>query len=503
MRNRRCKVQAIGLYLLMALVVGAGVAQGAEPRMTMWGTPPRQKPHFTKGAEGFPPLPLPVTPQRRTEKKRPPAPPLLIANLSRFSFDGWLGSPGAVDQLLQNARRNLNLWYGWEQLDIQTVVREFNSNLQHKTPILYLCALYPLNLTQDQRQALAAYVLNGGTLLINCCGQDAAFQSAREELARMFPHYELRRLPPDHPLYTANYRITAVHYLAPAPGIAPGNTHAGETVGLPRLEAVTIGTRAAVIVSREDLACGWNQWNNPAVARVTPEDSTKLGLNIMTYVTAEMRFAKFLSHTQEVAGPTIRPREQLVLAQLVHNGNWDPNPSAVPLFLKDLASNTSIAVSFDRKVLELKDPTIFSYPLLYLTGTWDPRFSKEEVAILRRYLTTGGTLIADAAAGRVEFDIAFRKLCRTMFPDAPLKVLPPGHPIYTCFYHMTSAHVNLEKGPVQPQIEAVMINGRAAILYSKLGLSDGWAQVFSVYARSYDSADAIKLGTNMVVYAMQ
>ncbi len=471
-----------------------------QERLTIWGTPPREKAHRTKAAEGFPPLPLPVVPQRRTEKKRPPAPPKLLANLSGFSFDAWKGSPGAVDHLLKNARKHLHVWYGWEQLDIASLARKHASGIEHRTPILYLCAYYPLNLTNDQRGALRGHVLAGGTLIINCCGQDEAFHSTRDELERMFPKYECRLLPPDHPVYHAYDAIDKVSY--PIPSNNPLDEGA-ETVDRPRLWAVTLGTRAAVIVSHEDLACGWNQWNNPTVKRVGAKDSTRLGLNIITYVTADHRYAKFLSKTRDVAGPSVRPRQQLIFAQLVHDGNWNPNPSAVPLLLKELASNTSVAVQFVRKSMPVKDPALFEHPLLYMTGTWDPNLRRDEVVLLRRHLTNGGILIADAAAGRLEFDTAFRALCKELFPQQPLTPLPPDHSLFASFHQIDQLHLNHETAPVTPTLEAVIVNDRPVILFSKFGLSDGWAHQFSAYARAYTATDALKLGTNMVVYAMQ
>lgn len=486
----------------LAAVIVAGLCASvlADERITMWGTPPREKPQRTKAAEGFPPLPLPVVPQRRTEKKRPPAPPKLLANLANFSFDGWQGSPGAVDTLLNTAQENLKVWYGWEQVDISALVRQHTSGVISRTPIVYLCAYYPLNLTDEQRAALAAYVLNGGTLLINCCGQDEAFASTKAELARMFSKVELRLLPADHPIYHSYHDIEKVSY--PAPSASALDSGAAET-GAPRLRAITLGTRAAVIVSYEDLACGWNKWNNPAVKRVAASDSNRLGLNLITYITAENRFAKFLSRTQEVAGPTVRPREQLVFAQLIHDGNWNPNPSAVPLFLKELASNTSIAVQFDRQTIQLKDPGLFGYPLLYMTGTWDPKFTDEEVALLHRYLANGGVLIVDAASGRTEFDTAFRALCKRLFPGQSLQALPADHPLFSSFHKIDTLRLNHQDEPVAPVVEAVLVDEKPVILYSKVGLCDGWAHEFSAYARGYTTPDALRLGTNMVVFSMQ
>jgi hypothetical protein len=486
---------------LMALVVVAlfSVPCLAQDKITMWGTPPREKPHMTKAGEGFPPLPLPAVPQRRSEKKRPPAPPMLIGNVSNFSFEGWQGSPGAVDTLLGNARGRLNLWYGWEQVDIRTLAREFTSGVTRRTPILYLCAYYPLNLSNDQRSALREYVAAGGTLLINACGQDAAFAAAEKELEQMFPKVPLRTLPPDHPVYHSYFDMTTVSYPTPSTNALDAGA---STKGPPRLKAISLGTRAAVIVSLEDLACGWNQWNNPTVRRVAAEDSTKLGLNIITYATAENRLAKFLAKTIDVTGPSVRPRQQLTLTQIVHDGNWDPNPSAVPLFIKDLASNTSIAVQFERTPMPLKDPKLFEQPLLLMSGTWDPNLKDDEIALLRRYLTNGGVLLAESASGRVEFDVAFRELCTKLFPTTALAPLPSDHPLFTAFYKIDTVQVNHENEPVKPQIEAVMAGDKPVILYSRFGLSDGWAHQHSAYAKAYASADALKLGTNLVVYLM-
>jgi len=110
--------------LLAPAVIGmVCTAAVSQERITVWGPPPREKPHMTKAAEGFPPLPLPVVPQRRTEKKRSPAPPILLANLTNFGFAGWQGSPGAVDRLVAKAKEKLEAWYGWEPLDIEEFVR--------------------------------------------------------------------------------------------------------------------------------------------------------------------------------------------------------------------------------------------------------------------------------------------------------------------------------------------------------------------------------------------
>lgn len=483
----------------------------------MWGTPPRQSPSFQKSASGVMMGPNPLLTQRRSEHKRPPAPPKIIANLYNFGHEGWLGSPGSVDALLRVSKQKLGMWYGWEHLDISDVTAKHDADVRIRTPILYLCAFYPLDLKPAEMAALRTYVLQGGLLLINCCGQEASYDSARRELETMFPKRPLRLLPSDHPVYRSHFKVERVHWpvdmlkshgakdldelseLEDMAGIAGESVDVTE---LPRLRGVTIGTRAGVVVSLEDMACGWNQWDNRAVKRYSLADSNAIGANIMTYALSELRYAKFLTSTHEIKGPSVAPRRQLVLPQLIHDGNWDPNPSAVPYLLKALAETTSMSVKFERRQFELHNPDLFAYPLLYMTGTWDPKLNEAEIAILRRHLSEGGCLLADSAAGRMEFDRAFRKLVGKLFPDAGLKKLKAGHPLFRSYHQIEKLHVNHQLEPVEPEVEAVFHEDRPVVLYSPLGLCDGWSQQYSAYARCYETEDAIRLASNMIVYLM-
>ena len=64
------------LFLIGILLASPGFGQ--KP----CGPAPKAERHRIKAGEGFPPLPLPVTPLRRTEKKRPPAPPVLMGKIN-------------------------------------------------------------------------------------------------------------------------------------------------------------------------------------------------------------------------------------------------------------------------------------------------------------------------------------------------------------------------------------------------------------------------------------
>ena len=92
---------------------------------------------------------------------------------------------------------------------------------------------------------------------------------------------------------------------------------------------------------------------------------------------------------------------------------------------------------------------------------------------------------------------------RELFPDHPLQELKSDDPLFSCFHKIGLVSAHHESNPIQPAIEAVTIDSKPAILYSKFGLGDGWARQFDAYAKCYAPDDAVKLGTNMIVYAMQ
>src|SRR3954469_24961105 len=83
--NRLALLLAAGL-----LVVGGGFARAQEFENPKANIPPKAAPQRRNGGEGMPPLPLPATPLRRSEKKREPSPPALVGNItfSKTSLQG-------------------------------------------------------------------------------------------------------------------------------------------------------------------------------------------------------------------------------------------------------------------------------------------------------------------------------------------------------------------------------------------------------------------------------
>jgi hypothetical protein len=82
---------------------------------------------------------------------------------------------------------------------------------------------------------------------------------------------------------------------------------------------------------------------------------------------------------------------ELTIGQVQYDGggDWYANPSSLPNLLAFIAERTGLQVSARPREVRLTDPSLRSYPYLYLTGHGNIRLSEQEVEALRRYLEGG------------------------------------------------------------------------------------------------------------------
>ena len=228
---------------------------------------------------------------------------------------------------------------------------------------------------------------------------------------------------PEEPVYSSYYKLGNLTYKK-----GDGSTF----VEPPCLEGIDFGCRTGVIFSPRDLTCGWDGHEHPRGTRVVIDEARQVGANLITYVLGTFQLGRFLSSTKVYYEASAPSRDDLVFAQLIHDGDWDPDPSAVHNLLKYVRDNSTMEVKFKRENVRLKDPKVAEYPLLYATGHRDFAWSAEEAAALGRYLKAGGLLLADACCGRMAFDLAFRREIAKALPGQKLVRLPADHPLYHC-----------------------------------------------------------------------
>ena len=462
---------------------------------------PKAAPQRRNAGEGFPPLPLPATPLRRSERKREPSPPALVGSVTfseaalRKANVQWQTTIIDIEQWVNWTNNQLGQRYRFVQTDFS----KFSYD-PTELPILYFTGWQAMPEFDDVTvQKLRQYLMDGGTWVVHSnCGRPEFNESFKRQIARIFPDRELAALPTDHPLFSSFHQITEMRLRK---GKEPWVTVP------PYLETINIGTRAAVIFSPFDLSCGWDADANPIEGGVLyhREDALKLGANITTYCLAEYQYGRFFANQKVYHQAEDATRDQLVLGQVVHNGDWDATPHGVPNLLKTIDQSTTLHVQFKRVPVDLEKSDIFSFPVLFMAGQRKFAFSDNARKRLREYLDSGGCLIADCVVGASEFDAAFREEVRKLYPDRPMSVLPMDHPIYNLVMDARQVEFSpmakqLLPGARSPILEAVEVDGALPIVYSPLSMSAGWERLPRAYNKGYADADALKLGVNVFMY---
>ena len=93
-----------------------------ETNYTCDPKPPSKPPAQHSSAEGLPPLPLPVVPLRRTEKKNPPRPPVLVVKIDTGKEDDWNTNPADIENLLKWMAKNLGVNFSSQNRKLKDVL---------------------------------------------------------------------------------------------------------------------------------------------------------------------------------------------------------------------------------------------------------------------------------------------------------------------------------------------------------------------------------------------
>jgi hypothetical protein len=500
---RSILLAALSLSIL-APVFPASAQDFVNPKANI---PPKAKPQRRNAGEGFPPLPLPATPLRRSEKKREPSPPALVGNVT---FNEAVAKKAGLDW--QTTIVDIEKWVEFTNSQLGQKYRFVGTDFSKfsydpaELPILYFTGWKPLPKFDDETIGrIRQYLLDGGTWVVHSnCGRPEFNESFRREIARIFPDRQLAPIPADHPIYSAFYHVSQMRVRK---NREPWKT-VPTTLGL--LETINIGTRAAVIFSPIDLSTGWNADANPIEGGVlyAQDDALKLGSNIVTYCLAEFQYGRFFSHQKVYHQATDATRDQLVLGQIVHNGDWDPLPHGLPNLLKTMDTSTTLNVQFKRVPVDPDETDVFAFPVLFMTGQRDFKFSKTARKKLRGYLDNGGTLIVDDAVGSSQFDEAFRREIALMYPDRKLVPLPADHPLFTFVNDVKTVRLaplaasEAGGGVDHPRLEAIEVDGTLPVIYSPLSMAAGWEQLPRAYNKGYADEDAIRLGVNLLMYVV-
>jgi Domain of unknown function (DUF4159) len=393
-----------------------------------------------------------------------------------------------------------------QDLDIARAVETGGVNNLLQAPVLFITGEKSPQFAPAELKLLKEYIQEGGFIFASPTCQSTDFEAGfRAVVKEIMPpgEGELKRLPPDHPVYKSEYLL--------------------QQDGTP-LFGVDFGCRTSVMYCSEDLGCLWDYWarqdppNRNVNLKARIIRATHIGVNVMAYATGREPPHK-TDAPQKVAENTELDnveRGLLQIAQIRHDGAWNAAPRALRNLLMALNENYALAASTKPHDFALSDPNIFQYPVLYMHGRNKFAMGADDRRQLREYLDRGGVLFADACCGSKPFDKSFREFVADLYPDKKLTRIPIEHDLFTekigrdirRLKRRTTEGGEIAVGSTftvkdaEPFVEGLEVDGRLAVIYSKYDISCALERQSAGNCEGYLPEDAVKLATNIILYSL-
>lgn len=452
-------------------------------------------------------------PSMRKTQDRVPPPPTLLTVMYKIEYGEtlkYVNPDGTVQQFKQ--------WMSYQNdgNNLMTAVNQRladGNNYQYATkplaapgfdpldiPLLYMTGDYDFVLTEAEVNNLRRFLVGGGTIIFNAArGLDEYNAAVVREMQKVFPKKAFMKMPLDHPVFNTRYRIAQV--LALVNGV--------QSLQPPELFSMDIGTRAAAILIPIGMGAAWSGTKyHPDGKHIVGESAIRLGVNLCAYVLGGTEYGRFLAQEFPLYNASTHPGDVMRFAIARYAGSWDVNPVLQNSMMQGMKDNTGIEVDYAPHVVDLDNADLMNYPLVCMTGHYDFELTVAEIDNLRAFLSKGGMIFANAAAGLRPFDVAFRRELKKVFPDNDLIKLPPTHPVFSGGWNpmdrIQYTPPALRDDPTldRPECYGLFIDNRLAVIYTPFDIFSGVNRESNAYSKGVAADDALRLAINVITYAL-
>ncbi|MBN2366416.1 MAG: DUF4159 domain-containing protein [Calditrichaeota bacterium] len=200
---------------------------------------------------------------------------------------------------------------------------------------------------------------------------------------------------------------------------------------------------------------------------------------------------------------TLSAQNPVTVARIKYSGggDWYGNRTTFVNLFNYMRQTTGLELAEREQSVEVMDRNFFKYPISYIAGHGNIKFSPEEINRLRIYLTSGGFLWADDDYG---MDFSFRREMAKVFPGLEWVKLPFSHPIFHIKFEFPNGLPKIHKhdgGP--PKALGLFYEGRMVAFYSlNTDISDGCEDADIHKDPPEVRERALQMGTNIILWAL-
>ena len=404
--------------------------------------------------------------------------PLLFSKLQHG--DDWNNKLRDVAGLTRYAEKRFERLLNWQIVNLKAPLADLL-----EAPILYMSGHNAWEFTDEEAEKLRAYCNRGGMILaVSCCSSTAFSEGFKRLAARLFPDFPMTQVPADRDLI--------------------GSVLA-DLQDPPKLLEVHNGVRTLIVHTERDICAPWNQNRS----RGKWEPYFELGSNLYLYATDKTSIRSRLQ-TPDIPFRQTAHTGTIKVARMKHGGLWDPEPygwERLRIYMNNETGRKLEVISgvtFDE--LDPKKTKI-----AHVTGTGKFQLDAAERKGLIRFITRGGTLIADAAGGSREFADSFEQVISEVL-KMNLKYLQKdsfllrgqGVPDAVSLANIgvrRTARGGL-RGRTFPRIKSTAEpRTRLSVLFIPMDISAGLLGTQVYNCRGYDADSSLRIAQTLLLYA--
>jgi hypothetical protein len=127
-----------------------------------------------------------------------------------------------------------------------------------------------------------------------------------------------------------------------------------------------------------------------------------------------------------------RGRNPVVFNKLQHNGPWNARPRDSAYVTRWMSKHLEKPINWQVVNLEVSPEEWLDAPILLITGSVDPKFTKADIEKLRAYINAGGMIFSTADGATAGFTTAMKKYAAELVNNKyEMRVLPPSHDLFS------------------------------------------------------------------------